>query len=175
AKAAGAITVEMCEPESECVSSKSRPWHVIAFANAAFAAGRRSARPITVACASPPSSRIVARPSVPLPVACPASPQPSTSRMWSLACSTTSTGTSSRSSEVAKPAIVSAAVMSHRPVVVGTGKRSLNFGCAALVDHERALELDHHLAPLVDATAAHRDDAHVRLVVRLTRVHALVI
>ena len=88
----GAITVEMCDPESEWVSSKSRPWHVIALAKAALAAGRRSSRPITVAWASPPSSRIVARPSTPLPVACPASPHPSASRMWSFACSITPVG-----------------------------------------------------------------------------------
>ena len=49
AAAAGTTTVLTCETESECVSSKSSPWQSIAFANAAFGAGRRASRPITVA------------------------------------------------------------------------------------------------------------------------------
>ena len=45
AAAAGTTTVLTCETESECVSSKSRPWQSIAFANAAFGAGRPRVEP----------------------------------------------------------------------------------------------------------------------------------
>jgi len=100
ASAAGQVTVETWLTESECVSSKSSPWQSIAFANAAFGAGSRSSRPITVARGSPRSSAIACRPSVATPVACAASPQPSVSSRWSFAAWRTSSGTSSRRSSV---------------------------------------------------------------------------
>ena len=92
---AGVTTAETWLTESECVSSKSSPWQSIAFAKAAFAAGRPLSSPITVACGSPPSSAIVARPSPATPVACAASPQPSVSSTCCFACSRTSAGMSS--------------------------------------------------------------------------------
>src|SRR5581483_472085 len=162
----------------------------MAFAKAAFAAGSDSARPITVACSAPPSSAIVCRPSVAVPVAWAASPQPSVSSRW---CFASSAGTSASASAVANPASLSAAFIGaplrgavalgrwraslegplHRPVLVGTGKRVLHLGRAALVDHERASELDHHLTPLVDAAAAHGDDADARVGARLAQVDDL--
>src|SRR5437763_5179159 len=170
ASAAGHVTVETWLTESECVSSKSSPWQSIAFANAAFGAGRRASRPITVACASPPSSAIACRPSAATPAACAARPQPRVSSRCSFACSVTSAGTASSVSVVANSASLSAAVISHRPVVVGTGERVLHLGGFALVDHERPLEFDHDLAALVEAAAAHRDDADARVRLRLAQV-----
>ena len=96
--------------ESECVSSKSSPWHSIAFANAAFAAGSRRSVPITVACGSPPISAIVERPSVAMPPAWAASPHPSVSSRWSLASVSTSSGMSAIVIAALHSAIVSAAV-----------------------------------------------------------------
>ena len=101
AAAAGTTTVLTCATESECVSSKSRPWQSIAFAKAAFGAGRRASSPITDASAVPPSSVIVSRPSPAIPSPCAASPQPITSSTCSFAASTTSAGTASRSSSSA--------------------------------------------------------------------------
>src|SRR5262249_51715605 len=49
---AGVTTTLTWATESECVSSKSSPWQTIAFANAAFAAGRAASSPITDACGS---------------------------------------------------------------------------------------------------------------------------
>ena len=100
ASVAGQVTVEMWLTESEWVSSKSRPWQSIAFAKAAFGAGRPPSRPMTVACASPPSSPIAVRPSVATPRACAARPQPIVSSRWSFAASTTSSGMSSNPSAV---------------------------------------------------------------------------
>ena len=95
ASAAGQVTVETWLTESECVSSKSSPWQSIAFAKAAFGAGSPASKPTTVACAAPPSSAIVVRPSVATPSAWAASPQPSVSSRWSFAASQTSVGMSS--------------------------------------------------------------------------------
>src|SRR5579859_4685850 len=170
ASAAGQVTVEMCETESECVSSKSSPWQSIAFAKAAFGPGSCASSPITVACASPPSSAIACRPSVAVPVAWAARPQPSVSSRWSFAWCATSSGTSSSASVVANSASRSAAVMSHRPFRVGSWKCVLHLGGVSLVDHERPLELDHDLAALVEPPAAHRNDADARVRLRLAQL-----
>src|SRR5438552_3424478 len=108
-----------------------------------------------------PSERVVVSASAPATRATAAAP-PRTPSTCSFASSATSIGMSSRVREVAKPAIVSAAVISHRPVLVGTGKRVLHLGCVSLVHHERPPELDHDLTALVHAAATHRDDAHAR-------------
>ena len=137
-----AITAETWLTESECVSSKSSPWQSIAFAKAAFAAGSRARVPITVACASPPSSAIVVRPSVATPPACAASPQPSVSRRWSFASARTSSGMSSSVSvalhrrfpwlQSASCLLVSGRVSvtpsSHGPRVVVSGNPSATSG-----------------------------------------------
>ena len=52
ASAVGQTTTLTCATESECVSSKSRPWQSIAFAKAAFAAGSAPSSPITEACSN---------------------------------------------------------------------------------------------------------------------------
>src|SRR5919108_479081 len=131
----------------------------MAFAKAAFAAGRPVRLPITVASSSPPSSSIVLLPSVATSSAVAASPQPSVSSRCSFAAARTSVGTSSRARLVVHSANLHVAVMSDRPVVVGTWERLRRLGGVALVEHERAPELDHDLAALVHAAAAHRDDA----------------
>ena len=110
AAAAGTTTVLTWATESECVSSKSSPWQSIAFANAAFGAGRPLASPITDASGSPPSSAIAVRPSPAIPSPCAASPHPSTSSAWSFAARRTSPGTDSSSSSSANAANRSAAV-----------------------------------------------------------------
>ena len=69
ASAAGQTTTLTCETESECVSSKSRPWQIIPFAKAAFGAGSALSSPITDDCPSPPSSAIAVLPSVATPSA----------------------------------------------------------------------------------------------------------
>jgi hypothetical protein len=118
ASAAGQVTVETWLTESECVSSKSSPWHSIAFANAAFGAGSRASVAITVDCASPPSSDMACRPSPATPVACAARPHPIVSKRCSFAWWATSLGTSSRVSVVANSASFSAAFM-FTPSILG--------------------------------------------------------
>src|SRR5439155_4843902 len=174
ASAAGQTTTLTWETESECVSSKSSPWQSIAFAKAAFAAGSPPSRPITEAWSSPPSSAIAVRPSAAIPSACAARPQPSVSRRWSLAAPTTSEGISSNSSEVVNSARPFAAVViSDAPVGVGAGERGRGLLRIPLVDHECTPELDHDLTPLVDAAAAHRDDADGGVRPRLAQLEDL--
>src|SRR5262245_19826268 len=176
ARAAGQLATETLQIDASWESSKSSAWHSMPFVNAAFAAGRETSPPMTVASGSPPCPAMTARPSVAIPLAYAARPQPSVSRRCSFACSRTSAGMSSSRREVVQFAILSAAVgMSpllfgpdeirplHGPGLVGLGEGVAHLGGVSLVDHECSLELDHDLASLVQASAAHRDDSDARV------------
>src|SRR5438552_1630492 len=83
---------------------------------------------------------------------------------------TTSPGMSSKAREEVNAASRWAAVgISDPPFRVGAGEGGRRLGRAPLVDHVGALELDHDLAPLVDPAAAHGDDSHARVRLRLAQ------
>ena len=146
--AAGQTTTLTCATESECVSSKSRPWQSIAFANAAFAAGRplvepdhrrlrrrRRARPSP----SGPRSRRRARARRGRSRSCraggaspPRRPRPGSSLVGE------------RRRPLGEALLQPSSHTLQSRVGAGEGRRRL--GRVALVDHERPLELDHDLA-----------------------------
>src|SRR5579862_2252366 len=173
ASAAGATTTLMCETDGGWVSSKSSAWHSVPLANAASCAGAPSRRPITLAGPSAACSRVTASAYGAVSSACAASPQPSVSSRWSLAAASTSWGIRSSARSAANAASFCAGVLigvlsfalarlSVGPGRVGAGKAVGDLGSAAPVDHEGPPELDHDLAPLVDAPCPHADDPDAR-------------
>src|SRR3954471_1311289 len=121
-----------------------------------------------------PGSSIASRAPEATPTANAARPQPSVSRTWSLAARATSGGSASALRVEVKPARRSATVLiSDAPVRVGPGEEVDDLGGLALVHHERAAELDDHLAALADAARPDADDPDVRARPGLPRLEDL--
>ena len=173
ASAAGQVTVETWLTESECVSSKSSPWQSIAFANAAFGAGSRR----SVADHGRLGLAAELAPSSPGPrPRCPWRARRARSRACRAGGASRARpprrarrrASSARRELRRMPSLLAG----HRHTVQSSsvpGNVSCDLGGVALVDHERPLELDHDLAALVDAAAAHRDDADARVRLRLAQ------
>ena len=132
----------------------------------------RSSSPITDASGSPPSSDIAVRPSAPIPRPCAARPQPRTSSTCSFAASTTGGGTVVEV-ELERPGCEPLGGLHTVHSSVRAREAAYGLRRRSLVDHERAPVLDHDLAALVDAAAAHGDDADVGVRLRLALLEDL--
>src|SRR5882757_5544088 len=116
------------------VSSKSRPWISMPLASAASRTGRRTSRPITLHVPSPPSAVAPATATSAKPYALDARPQPSASRIRSLARCSTGAGISSNFKPAANSASVRAGLVAAAVTEILSSMLQSRFGLSHIVD-----------------------------------------
>src|SRR6266446_6676038 len=120
------------------VSSKSRPWINMPLTSAASRTGRRLARPITLHRPTPPSAVAPARVASEKPYAFEAMPQPSASRIRSLARSRTAAGMCSKVSPQANsPRVRAGADVAGRLSGMGFPRFGVGSYSTATLGHSR--------------------------------------